>query len=64
MDKKPICMIEGCNERPLSRGLCSAHYQKALYAVITGKTSWRKLEKDKLAGPSRKNAENPFVPAA
>ncbi len=60
---KNNCLIKGCDEQPLSRQLCSAHYQQAAYAVQQKKTTWRKLEKEGRAGPSRRrnHGDNVFL---
>lgn len=46
------CLIEGCNSKAKSRGLCVACYQTARQSVRTGKTTWADLEKVGLAKPS------------
>jgi hypothetical protein len=43
------CIIEGCDRRARTRGLCTKCYQGALYAVRTGKTTWPALVSSGLA---------------
>ncbi|MES2367364.1 MAG: hypothetical protein V4563_15920 [Pseudomonadota bacterium] len=60
---KAKCLSSGCGEFVLSRGLCSSCYQMARFAVMKGKTNWKKLERDGKCGPSRKRHSNIFSTA-
>lgn len=60
MDRKRICLCEDCDELAKSRGLCLAHYCGARYRVLTGKTTWRKLERQGLAIPKGKSKASDF----
>lgn len=60
MNKK-TCKAKDCDGRPISRELCSAHYQQFARAVAEGKTTWKKLERENRCGPSRKRHTNAFA---
>jgi hypothetical protein len=46
------CLIEGCERKVRSRGLCSCCYTAAKNAVKVGKTTWEELERRGLSLPS------------
>lgn len=45
------CVIEGCDRKASSRGLCHTCYITALRLVQAGETDWTALEKAGLCGP-------------
>jgi hypothetical protein len=51
------CVIEGCDRKASTRGLCRSCYMTALRAVIAGEVTWDLLEhaNPPLAGPLMKH---------
>jgi hypothetical protein len=55
------CINPDCDGGVLSRGLCSACYQAAAYAVATGKTSWKALERAGKCLPRQRNRKRDWL---
>ncbi len=53
MSKKEDCIIQSCDNLAHTRGLCPKHYQKYVYRVRTGKTTWEELENLGLIRPAK-----------
>lgn len=49
-----ICLIEGCNRKAKTRGLCDPCYQAALQVVKKRKATWDQLINMGLAKPATK----------
>ncbi len=49
---EPKCLMPGCPQKVICRGLCHDHYQQATKAVKLKKTTWEELIAVKLATPS------------
>jgi hypothetical protein len=47
--KQQQCLIDQCNRKVVSKGLCSSCYQTAIRYIKNGKTTWVELEKNGLA---------------
>ncbi len=45
------CVIEGCDRKAVTRGLCHSCYLTALRLVQAGETTWTALETAGLCGP-------------
>ncbi|MCK9571436.1 hypothetical protein M0R72_20980 [Candidatus Pacearchaeota archaeon] len=45
------CVIEGCDRKAVTRGLCESCYHTALRMVSAGETNWTALEQAGLCGP-------------
>jgi len=55
---KEDCLIKGCDNLAHTRGLCPKHYQKYVYRVKKGKTSWEELERLGLILPPKSEIIN------
>lgn len=53
--KVVTCLIQNCDRKVQSRGLCSNHYQSAQELVKKNETSWEELETHALAKPAVRN---------
>lgn len=53
MSQKEECLVKNCDNLEVARGLCSKHYQKYVYRIKTGKTSWEELESRGLIKPAQ-----------
>jgi len=49
--KDTICNIKGCDNPEYSRGICTNHYQKYVYRIRKGKTSWKELQDKGITKP-------------
>jgi hypothetical protein len=49
-----MCIISGCNNKPVSRGLCPNCYSSARLAIKAGHTTWSALERVGLSLPPAK----------
>lgn len=56
------CIIEGCERKATTRGLCHSCYLTALRLIQAGETTWDDLEAQKLCGPLMKTP-NAFAKA-
>lgn len=57
------CLIEGCERKSKSRGLCVNCYTAAKNVVKAGKPTWGDLERRGLALPSKGGSVNAFTKA-
>lgn len=46
------CIIDGCERKARTRGLCQSCYQSALWAIKAGKATWESLEAAGFALPA------------
>lgn len=57
---KKTCPYRNCKKPTIGRGLCANHYYQSVRLVKNNRTTWEKLEQNKLAIPSRKKEDSLF----
>ena len=57
--KQEACCVPGCERTATRRGLCNSCYQMAWLDVRENKTTWHRLEGQRLARPTR-SADSPM----